>query len=416
MNKRIGMVIAVTSLSLSACSSSTVRTSPTTTPATTGATAAPGSTVAPSTTAPSTAATPSPATAATASTASPAADGSSTTSVVTTAPAPVAPGSVKLTLLSYDAFVMPDSIKDFTAATGIGVEFATGGGDAGTIVNGSILTAGKPQGDVLFGIDNTLLSRGVGTANLFVPYESKESANLDQQAVALVPGHQVTPIDTSDVCLNVDTGWFAAKGITPPATFDDLIKPQYKGLLVVENPGTSSTGLAFMLATVARYGPQAFAGYWKQLRANGVVAVDSWNNAYFNEFSQGGSGGKLPIVVSYATSPPYPLVTGDQPRPTVPTTANVPETCFRQIEFAGILAGTKHPAEARQLIDFMAGKAYQESLPLSNFVYPIRGDAAIPDVFTKFAPLAPKPWTISPTDIATNRDAWIEIWTKAVLR
>ena len=328
----------------------------------------------------------------------------------------VAAGSVTLKLLSYDAYVLPDSIKQFTAATGIGVEFVKAGADAGTLVNSAILTAGKPQGDVLFGIDNTLLSRGVTSKGLFIPYLSKESANLDQRATALVPGHEVTPIDTSDVCVNIDTAYFTAKGLTPPATFDDLVKPEYKGMLVVENPGTSSTGLAFMLATVAKYGLDGFPAYWKQLRGNGVVAVDSWDDAYFNEFSQGGSGGKLPIVVSYATSPPYPLVTGDEPRPTVPTTANLPDTCFRQIEFAGILDGSKHVAEDQQLIDFLAGRSYQESLPLSNFVYPIRADATVPDVFTKYATLSPKPWSVSPGDIAKNRDAWIETWTKTVLR
>ena len=321
-----------------------------------------------------------------------------------------------LKLLSYDAYALPDSIKDFTATTGIGVEFVKAGGDAGTLVNSAILTAGKPQGDVLFGIDNTLLSRGLTSKGLFVPYATKDLPALDPTATALVPNHEVTPIDTSDVCLNVDTDYFTKKGLVPPSTFDDLLKPEYKGLLVVENPGTSSTGLAFMLATIARYGPDGFAGYWKQLRANGVVAVDSWDAAYFDEFSQGGASGKLPIVVSYATSPPYPLVTGDEPRPTVPATANVPDTCFRQIEFAGILDGSAHVAEARQLIDFLAGKEYQESLPLSNFVYPIRADATVPGVFTKYAPLSPKPWTMSPDDIAKNRDAWIETWTNAVLR
>ena len=230
-----------------------------------------------------------------------------------------------------------------------------------------------------------------------------------------MPGHEVTPVDTGDVCLNYDIAWFADRKLAPPATLDDLTSPTYKNLLVVENPASSSPGLAFLLGTVAKYGETSWVEYWTQLKANGVLAVDSWDAAYFEEFTQGGGAGTHPLVVSYASSPPYALVAGDEPRPTEPTTASIDTTCFRQVEFAGVLTGAKHPAEAKQLIDFLIGDEFQSQLPVTNFVYPVRSGVALPDAFVKFGAPTADPLTIAPDVIAAKRDGWIESWTKAVI-
>jgi thiamine transport system substrate-binding protein len=323
-------------------------------------------------------------------------------------------GPVTLTLLTYDAFTTPDALATFTKDNGIDVKIAKGG-DAGTLVNKAILTAGRPEGDVLWGLDNTLLSRALDS-DVFTPYESPALAQLDSNIAGLVPDHQVTPVDTGDVCLNYDKAWFASKGVTPPATLDDLTKTEYDGLLVVENPATSSPGLAFLLATVAHFGDPGFVDYWKALRMNDVLVVDDWNTAYDSSFTAGGGGGARPIVVSYASSPPATIVFAEEPKPTEPTTASVNTTCFRQVEFAGILRGTKHTAQARRLIDFLVGKEFQDELPLSNFVYPVRKDATLPQLFVDFGQPSPDPFTISPEDIAAHRDQWIKQWTDAVLR
>ena len=234
--------------------------------------------------------------------------------------APAAPG-VALTLLTYDAFTEPDALAQFTKETGIAVKVAKSG-DAGTLVNKAILTAGKPEGDVLWGVDNTLLSRAVD-GKVFTPYQSSELGQLAPDAVGLVPGHEVTPVDTGDVCLNFDKGWFADKGLRPPQTFEDLIDPAYKGLLVVQNPASSSPGLAFLLATVAHFGDPGYEQFWAKLRANDVAVVEDWDTAYYSSFTAGGGQGDRPIVVSYASSPPATIYYADDPKPTTPTTASV---------------------------------------------------------------------------------------------
>jgi thiamine transport system substrate-binding protein len=323
-------------------------------------------------------------------------------------------GPVTITLLTYDGYVAPDSLKAFTQRTGITVTVATSG-DAGTLVNKAILTKGKPEGDVIWGIDNTLLSRATTEDGFLIPYESPELANLTPAVTALVPGHEVTPVDTGDVCLNYDKAWFAQKGLAPPASFEDLANSTYKDLLVVENPATSTPGLAFLLATVAKFGTDGYAPYWQQLKGNGVRVVEDWTTAYYTDFTAGGGGGDRPIVVSYASSPPATIVFATDPKPTEPTTGVVDSTCLRQVEFAGILDGTDHERQAKQLIDFMLSAEFQAELPLTNFVYPVRQGVALPDVFVQFGQPVASPLEVSPEDIAAHRDEWISTWTATVL-
>ncbi len=319
---------------------------------------------------------------------------------------------VTLTLLAYDSFTPSEGIFDpFTEETGIEVEVALGG-DAGELVSKAVLTAGNPEGDVLWGVDNTLLSRALD-ADVFEPYESPRLADVPPALTELVPGHEVTPVDTGDVCINYDIAGLAERGLEPPADLSELADPAYADLLVVQNPATSSPGLAFLLATVAEMGADGWQDYWRDLRANGVEVVDGWTEAYYERFSA--TGGDRPMVVSYATSPPAEVIFADPPIDEPPT-AVVEATCFRQIEFAGVLRGSDHEAQARRLVDYLLGTTFQEDLPLTLFVFPANERAAVPEVFTEFAVRPADPLTLAPDDIAANRQAWIDEWTSIVLR
>jgi thiamine transport system substrate-binding protein len=324
---------------------------------------------------------------------------------------------VTLTLVAYDSFPtegssLNDALADFTAATGTGVRIVTAG-DAGTMVTKAVLTAGNPEGDVMWGIDNTLLSRALD-GDVFVPYRADGRDHIPPELTALVPDAQLTPVDYGDVCVNYDIAWFADRGLEPPATLAALAEPVYRDLLVVENPATSSPGLAFLLATVAQFGAPGWEDYWRDLRANGVEVADSWDSAYYERFS-GSGGGDRPLVVSYGSSPPAEVVFADPPRDDAPTGV-VAATCFRQVEFAGVLRGTAHAAEAQQLVDFLVSARFQQELPLNLFVYPSRSDVELPDVFTRFAVVPDRPLTIDPVTIATYREQWQDRWTQIVLR
>ena len=333
------------------------------------------------------------------------------TAAHTTAAAP-APSSI--TLVAYDSFVLSKgTLEAFTKQTGIAVKVLTNG-DTGELVNKAVLTKDNPLGDVLWGVDNTFLDRAV-KEELFEPYAASTKADLAPALTALVPGNEVTPVDYGDVCLNYDKAALAAKGIAAPTTLEDLTDPKYADQLVVENPATSSPGLAFLLATVAHFGADKWQSYWQKLKANGVLVVNGWTEAYETWFAGGTAKGNRSLVVSYASSPPAAVLFGPDPSATVAPTGVVDATCFRQVEFAGILKGTKHIAEAQKLIDFLSGTSVQEDLQLNMFVFPANTKAALAKAFVDFAAKPAAPITMAPADIAANRDAWIEQWTKAVL-
>ena len=323
-----------------------------------------------------------------------------------------------ITLVAYDSFPpektsLNTAIDNFTKSTGIDVKIVIAG-DAGTMVTKAKLTAGNPEGDVMFGVDNTLLS-AVLDGKVFDPYEPGGWSAIAPNLTALVPGHELTPVDFGDVCINYDINWFKTHNVAPPTSLDDLTKPEYKDLLVVENPSTSSPGLAFLMATIVHSSATGWQAYWKALRANGVEVVDGWTTAYYDEFSgTAGSTGSRPLVVSYGSSPPAEVIFADPPRTDAPT-AVVESTCFRQVEFAGVLRGTKHETEARKFVDFLIDQSFQNELPLNLFVYPARTDAVLPPEFTKFAVVASSPLTIDPADIAANRQQWQDEWTTIVL-
>jgi len=318
-----------------------------------------------------------------------------------------------ITLLAHDSFAVSKQVlADFTARTGITVKVVTDG-DAGLVVNKAVLTAGNPEGDVLFGVDNTLLSRAVD-AGTFAPYRPAALATVRPDLTALVEGNAVTPIDYGDVCINLDDRYFAAHGLTPPTTLADLTDPKYRDLMVVENPATSSPGLAFLLATVARYGESGWLPYWDKLKANGVKVANGWTEAYEGEFSAGGKAGKRPIVVSYASSPPAEIVYATDPKPTKPSTSVVTDGCFRQVEFAGVLRGTNNEEAARAFIDFLLSQPFQRDEPLSMFVDPAVVGTPLPEVFVKFAAVPPNPLTLPPADITANRERWIDAWSQAI--
>ncbi|MET9620336.1 thiamine ABC transporter substrate-binding protein [Streptomyces sp. NPDC006464] len=326
-----------------------------------------------------------------------------------------APKTVKL--VSHDSFnASKEVLAEFTRQTGLKVEVVKSG-DAGEAVNKEILTKGSPQGDVFFGVDNTLLSRALDNG-IFVPYEAK---GLDRvpAALRLDKENRVTPIDSGDICVNYDKKYFADKKLAPPQTFDDLAKPAYKDLLVVENPERSSPGLGFLLGTAAQYGDQGWQDYWTRLKANGVKTVDSWELAYNQEFSGSAGGrkakGDRPLVVSYASSPPVEVLYSEPQPETAPTGVST-GTCFRQTEFAGLLDGARNPEGGKLLIDFLISKKFQDDMPLQMFVNPVAEDATLPELFTKHGVVVDKPQTMAPEKIAENRDEWIKSWSSLVLK
>ena len=323
-------------------------------------------------------------------------------------------GPSTVRLLAHESFVVSDQlIADLREQTGITLEIITAG-DAGSMVAGAILAAGAPTADAIFGIDNTLISRAVD-AGVLEPYTASDAASLIPALRGDTAGGLVTPVDYGDVCVNIDDAWFAEKSITPPTTLADLAKPEYRDLLVVQDPAISSPGLAFLLATIAEYG-EAWPDYWSALQENGVKVAATWIDAYTGQFTAGGSGGQRPLVVSYATSPPADIVYAAEPKPSTPSTSVMTTGCYRQVEYAGVLKGTANRAGAEQVVDWLLSEPVQADVPLSMFVFPAREGTPLPEVFTKFAANVAKPLQLDPALVAANLPTWLATWGEVMGR
>lgn len=318
-----------------------------------------------------------------------------------------APGTV--VLVTHDSFALSDEvIADFEAESGLTLE-TRAPGDGGALVNQLILTKDAPLGDVVYGIDNTFASRAI-EEGVLEPYASP-AAGEDVARHAVDDEGHLTAIDVGDVCINVDHEWFAQEGLAEPTTLQDLTDPAYEDLLVVTNPATSSPGLAFLAATVAELGEDGWVEYWEQLRANGVKVAAGWSDAYYVDFSGPSSEGDRPLVLSYASSPPYEVPEGADEAPT----GALLETCFRQVEYAGVLAGAANPEGARQVVDWLLSPEVQADIPESMYVYPVDTSVELPESWSQFAPQPEDPLTLDAATIGENRDEWIQTWTATVI-
>ena len=320
-----------------------------------------------------------------------------------------------LTVMGHDSTVVPDEVlAEFEERYGAQVSILLAG-DAGSALNRAILAKGNPLADVLYGVDNAFLSRALDEG-VFERYEPPALANVAPELRLDRSGH-ATPIDFGDVCVNYDITWFEEAGLEPPRTLEDLADPAYVDLLVVENPAASSPGLAFLLATIGRFGDPGYLDYWRELQRNGVRVAPDWETAYFAEFSGGTSAGDRPLVVSYGSSPPFEVIYAETPLE-APTTGVMvgDESCFRQIEFAGILAGTPRRELAERWIDFMLGPSFQAALPLNMFVFPVIADTPLAPEFERFLSIPERPAQVDPAAIAEHRERWIRQWREAMAR
>ncbi len=320
-----------------------------------------------------------------------------------------------LTVLTHDSFsVSEDVIAEFEEKNNVKLSFIKGGDVAATL-NRAIISKNSPLADVIYGVDNTFLSRAE-TGDILESYASPLLSDIPD-AFKLAKDNLLTPVDYGDVCINYDKAYFADKSLTPPQSLVDLTKPEYKGLLVIENPATSSPGLAFLFATINEFGVDNYLDYWKSLKNNDLLVVNDWETAYYTHFSGSSGKGPRPMVVSYGSSPAVEVVYAD-PRPEDAPTASLvgPNMCFRQVEFAGILKGTTKRALAEKFLDFLLDLPFQNDIPLQMFVFPANKNAILPEEFIKYNQVPEKPASLNPVDIANYRDEWIDEWEQAVIR
>lgn len=316
--------------------------------------------------------------------------------------------STTVRVVVHDSFQISDEQKaSFKASSGYDLQIVTNG-DGGALVNKLILTKDSPLGDVAFGVDNTFASRGLAQ-DVFAPYTSKAQGELGK-SLRIGSDDTLTAVDYGDVCLNIDSDYYATVDLVEPLSKDGFFNPAHAGAAVVTNPATSSPGLAFLLATISKYGEDGYLDYWKQLKANGLKIVDGWEDAYYVDFSANGDGERT-VALSYASSPAF-TVTDDGSRS---TTEALLDTCFRQVEYAGVLEGAQNPEGAQAFIDFLLSEEYQNTIPDAMYMYPVSETAVLPEAWAKFAPVPDTTNSLDAELIANNRDQWIKDWSAAII-
>ena len=316
-------------------------------------------------------------------------------------------GTTEVVLATHDSWYVPERlVRRFERDTGYDLRVVTNG-DAGQLTNKLVLTEEAPVADAVFGIDTTFASRAVD-AGVLAPYTPEGlPPSADDHALAGAGARVLTPVDWGDVCVNVDDDWFEEHDLDPPSTFGDLTDPAYRDLFVTPAPSTSSPGFAFLAATVGEYGEDGWEDYWRALVANGTRITSGWSDAYEVDFTAGGGGGDRPVVLSYASSPPFTIPEGGRR----PTTSALLDTCFRQVEYAGVLDGARNPEGARAVVDFLTQPAFQRALPASMYVFPVDSGVPLPPLWERWAEPAPDPVEVAPEDIAASRDEWLRTWS-----
>ncbi len=311
-------------------------------------------------------------------------------------------------LVTHESFNLPKPlVRQFEQESGYDLEIRAAG-DAGTLTTKLAVTADNPTGDVAFGVDNTFASRALDE-DVFDVAEVDLPAGAGDFVVPGDDGERLVPVDTGNVCVNVDTAWFAEHDLEPPASLDDLTDPAYDGLFVTPSALSSSPGLAFLMTTVAAYGEE-WPAYWEDLLANDAKIVEGWTDAYYTDFTAGSEDGARPVVLSYDSSPAFTVPKGGGDS----TTAALLDTCFRQVEYAGVLAGADNAEGGRALIDFLLGEDVQAALPESMYVFPVRDGVPLPPDWQEHAEQPTDPYVLDPAEIADNRDDWLEQWRDLV--
>src|SRR4051812_2307595 len=319
--------------------------------------------------------------------------------------------SDRVVLVTHDSFVLPKALeRRFERESGYDL-VVRASGDAGALTNKLVLTKDDPIGDAAFGVDNTFASRALDEG-VFAAYDATLPAGAELYSLSGDDEHRLTPVDDSNVCVNVDDTWFAEHHLAPPASLDDLVKPAYRDLFVLPGAATSSPGMAFLLATIAAYGEDGWQDYWARLMGNGAKLTAGWTDAYEVDFTQGGGSGDRPIVLSYDSSPAFTVPQGA----TRSSTSALLDTCFRSVEYAGVLTGAANPAGARALVDFLLTPDVQAALPESMYVFPVDDRVELPADWARYARQPVQPYDVDPAAIAEHRDDWLRTWSDITSR
>jgi iron(III) transport system substrate-binding protein len=188
---------------------------------------------------------------------------------------------------SLESDTMEAVSKSFTKKTGIEVEYWRA---SATKVIDRVLSeyrAGKPLFDVVLTNDNPM--QLMEKENVFAKYDSPSAKGFPKEAIdpALGPRYR-----------NVIIGIVYNKGIIKPAdapkSLEDLLKPQYKGKIVMPDPTQHTTTTQWVASLYKLMGQEKADKFIKDLAATKPVLVESLLPA-----AERVATGETPIAITY---------------------------------------------------------------------------------------------------------------------
>ncbi|WP_129114132.1 thiamine ABC transporter substrate-binding protein [Halegenticoccus tardaugens] len=258
--------------------------------------------------------------------------------------------------------------------------------------------------DAYVGLDTDMLLRIDENLDddLFAPVED---GTLDRrgdvkEGLEFDPRGRVVPYDTGYISLVYDETDEVA-----PETFDGLLRPEFEGDLLTQNPTTSSTGKAFLLHTIKAKGGDGYLDYWRGLKENDVRVLGTWEDSYAAY-----SNDEAPMVVSYSTDQVYANEEGE----------DLAEHRIRFLSGQGYanpegmarFAASGNVELANRFMDFVLRPDVQAEIAVRNVQFPATDAAELPEDFERYAKEPDEPVTFTYEELRGNVDGWTEGWAR----
>jgi len=291
-----------------------------------------------------------------------------------------------LSILTYDSIASPKGlaghlVPEFERQCQCKVKLISSG-DAGTLASRLELEArrGSSSMDLVWGFDELLWPR-------VRPHVQKASfqklAPIEREVLGLISKEWeegFVPFDYGVFSWIVDTD----SKIQPPKDLQQLLAMAYKKKVLLQDPRTSTPGLAFLRFTQAQISdPQLWSRFWSSLSQQWLTLAPGWDQSY-SLFLKG----EAPIVWSYITSEAYHRMNGDSKGRY--RAAIFPEAMPVQVEGAALLKKAKNSVLAVQFLEFLLSESAQKKIPEGNWMLPVRQGITLPTAFQGLP--KPKKW------------------------
>lgn len=290
--------------------------------------------------------------------------------------------------------------REFTRRTGIQVE-ALSVAAAGTLAARIRAEKDRPRADIFVG-GSADFHAPLATEGLLLAYRSPVAAEARVNPAYRDPNGfwHGWYLGALGIIINTDR-WdrdMAPRRVAKPATWDDLVRPEFRGQFIMPSPMTTGGGFIFVAAQIFRLGEDRAWAWLRQLNANasqytptapGTITLLARGEGIVGmQWAHEGIGARLANMQPLETLVP-------------------PDTAF-EIGAVSIIKGGPNPDGARAYVDFLLTRVPQVINAAYGFRYPVRGDVPVPTGATPFDQLRfvryDRDWAIQ--NMSRIRERW----------